>query len=250
MTEVGGGLVRPRADALALTLRANGHAYSNAQITDYPYPPGQFPWQPPLRLTVTARASAPGSRLVGTAGFGFWNHPFSPDIRRLPRLPRAIWFFFGSPPNNMALAKDVPGFGWKAATIDASGRGALALIPIALPLMLAMRLPTAYEALWGGVQRHLGISERLLDGDLLSERHTYTLEWWGDRAVFRVDDQIVHESPVAPRGRCGFVAWIDNQYAVATPQGRLRFGMIPVEREQSLSLEQVSIEPLNGSGRR
>ena len=97
---------------------ASGKAYTingyvNAQISDYP----PFRWRPPLRLTVTAQASS--AALRGTAGFGFWNHPFSPVGWSL-RLPQAIWFFFGSPPNNMALAQGVPGYGWKAATISAN----------------------------------------------------------------------------------------------------------------------------------
>jgi hypothetical protein len=35
-------------------------------------------------------------------------------------LPRAIWFFYASPPSHMDLALDVPGYGWKAAMIDAT----------------------------------------------------------------------------------------------------------------------------------
>jgi len=81
--------------------------YSDSQISDYK--PEPFRWQPPLRLTVRAWASHPSKELKGTAGFGFWNEPFVPIGRQLPRLPRTVWFFFGSPPNNMALAKGVPG---------------------------------------------------------------------------------------------------------------------------------------------
>ena len=44
----------------------------------------------------------------------------------MPTLPRAIWFFYGSLPSNMSLALDVPGYGWKAATIDALRPSALA----------------------------------------------------------------------------------------------------------------------------
>ncbi|MBK8020215.1 MAG: hypothetical protein IPK19_02030 [Chloroflexi bacterium] len=245
--QVGRGLVQTRSDGLWFTLPAiqgNTAGYHDAQITDYAYPPGVFQYRPPLRLTVTARATAAADQLVGTAGFGFWNHPFSPEIRRLPRLPRVVWFFFASPPNNMALAAGVPGSGWKAATLDAGRPGALAMIPAALPLMLAMRVPRFSTPLWAGIQRRLCISEKLLAGDLLAARHTYALEWTMNGARFFVDDRLVHESPYAPRGACGFIAWMDNQYAIATPQGRLGFGVIPVPREQSLILETLTIEPL------
>ncbi|MBC7812479.1 MAG: hypothetical protein H7175_15100, partial [Burkholderiales bacterium] len=117
VAQIGRGEVSSRADGLVLTLpplAANG--YSNAQITDYRYDDMAFAWRPPLRLTVTARASGAANSLRGTAGFGFWNHPFSPDARQL-KLPRAVWFFFSSPPSDMRLAKDVAGPGWKAGTI-------------------------------------------------------------------------------------------------------------------------------------
>ncbi len=81
----------------SLTSRA---AYTNAQIDDYQgLARHRFPWRPPLRLTLRARFSHPGAHesmpgptLTGTAGFGFWNDPFAMSERRLPALPRAIWF--------------------------------------------------------------------------------------------------------------------------------------------------------------
>lgn len=246
LTEVGSGVIDRRAEGLWLTTRAADRGYSNAQIADYPYPPQDFRWRAPLRMTVTARASDRGRNLVGTAGFGFWNHPFSPDITRLPRLPRAIWFFFSSPPSNMPLALGVPGTGWKATTIDATNASAYALIPFAIPLTLLMRASALYPLLWSRVQKVLRVSECALPDDLLAESHTYSLDWREDGATFRVDDQVVHTSPVAPRGKAGFVAWMDNQYAVATPQGELHFGLIPIREEQSLILEHISIERLPG----
>lgn len=244
VAEVGNGSVRVGGGRVNMTLQPSHDRYSNAQIADYRYNEFAFRWRPPLRLTVVAQASGAGDTLRGTAGFGFWNHPFSPDSRRLPHLPQAIWFFFASPPSNMALAAGVPGWGWKAATIDATRPAALALAPLALPAALLMRVPSVYARLYPRIQRRLNIAERLLDGALLAECHHYTLDWRENGAVFAVDGATVLETPYAPLGAAGFVAWIDNQYAVVTPQGRLGFGIVPVEREQTLTLEQVTIEPL------
>jgi hypothetical protein len=218
---------------------AAGDVYSDAQISDYVE--SDFRWRPPLRLTVRARASGTADELVGTAGFGFWNQPFMPGQRRF-RLPQAVWFFFSSPPSNMRLAKGVPGPGWKAATINARRWSFAALAPTALIGVLLMRIPSLYNRLWPIGQRAIGVSERLLDGALLAETHTYTLDWRADGAIFGVDNIAVHEVPVAPRGALGFVAWIDNQYAIVTPQGQFGFGLVPVQREQTLILEYVAIE--------
>jgi hypothetical protein len=237
--------VRRDEDALLLSIDSGaGDRYSNAQITDYDYRTFEFLWRPPLRLSVTAQASHGGDRLRGTAGFGFWNHPFSPDaqVRRTLRLPQAIWFFFGSPPNDMQLAHGVPGSGWKAASIDAGRPAALALIPLALPALLLMQSRTFYDRLYPGIQRALAIDECLLDDQLLAERHTYSLEWRVNGARFTVDERVVLETSAAPRGPCGFVAWLDNQYAVVTPRGRFGAGVMPVEATEWLRLYDIHIE--------
>jgi hypothetical protein len=240
ITEMGSGRVQYDVPVIQLIDPPTpGSIYVNAQISDYAR--SDFRWRPPLRLTVMARASS--TTLVGTAGFGFWNQPFMPGEVAL-RLPQAIWFFFGSPPNNMALARGVPGYGWKAATISANRPLFLALLPTAPVGVLLMRVPRLYRLLWPMGERALGVSEYLLDTHLLADSHTYTLDWRVNGATFSVDGILVHESPVVPRGPLGFVAWIDNQYAIVTPQGRFGFGVVPVEREQALILEHIDIQPL------
>lgn len=244
VTQIGASAVTPLPGALHLTIHPTAAGdYADAQISDYAS--SDFKWRPPLRLTVRAYSPQPASQLRGTAGFGFWNQPFMPGQVRL-RLPQAAWFFFSSPPSNIHLARDVPGPGWKAATINARRWQFLALAPTAPVGVLLMRLPRLYRALWPVGQRALGVSEHLLDSGLLHERHTYTLEWQPDTILFSVDDQMVHQTPSAPRGPLGFIAWLDNQYAVVTPQGHMAFGLIPVEQGQSLILEYVSIESLKG----
>ncbi len=223
---------------------ADVHQYSDAQISDYAgLPRWAFPWRPPLRLTVRAWASHDAGTLRGTAGFGLWNEPFVPGWRRWPRLPRAVWFFFASPPSNMALARDVPGWGWKAATIDAARLSFAAMLPLALPGFLLMRSAQLYQALWPLAQRAMAVSEALLPVRL-DEPHTYTLEWHVDRVYFAIDGATVHEAPCAPRGPLGFITWLDNQYAVVTPQGRLSFGLLATLEPQWLALDTIEIQPL------
>jgi hypothetical protein len=247
VTEVGMSKVSVEDGELKLHNPTVAQGYTNAQITDYDYKSFDFHWKPPLRMTVTARASGAGTALRGTAGFGFWNHPFSPDVEhfhRRVRLPQAIWFFFGAPPNAMNLAHGIPGDGWKAALIDAGRPTALALVPLAIPAVALMQIPALYNRLYPSIQRALAIGECLLDDKLLAETHTYTLEWQSNSARFYVDDRIVYDAPYAPRGACGFVAWIDNQYAIVSPRGTFGSGVVPLDAPQTLWLSSVHIETL------
>jgi hypothetical protein len=109
--------------------------------------------------------------------------------------------------------------------------------------ILLMRITRFYRALWPVGQWALGASEALLPVDLATV-HTYELEWLPKLVIFRVDRQQIHVSPCAPRGPLGFIAWMDNQYAVVTPQGRFRFGLVATTRQQWLALDQVEIQPL------
>jgi len=226
-----------------LLSEASSRGYSNAQIDDYQgYQRRSFPWRPPLRLTVRARFSHPQAGLRGTAGFGFWNDPFLMTSLRLPALPRAAWFFFASPPSDMKLALQVPGHGWKAAAIDALRPASLLLAPAALPAVLLMHVRPFYRRLWPRFQRALNVAEALLDVEM-RDWQTYVLEWDRQHARFTVSGGHVLEAP-APRGPLGFVLWMDNQYLVATPQGRLRYGRLNVPGEQWMDVEHLSIEPL------
>jgi hypothetical protein len=262
--EKGSGTLERQDDGLRFCLRdAVSACYSNAQIDDYQgVPRRKFVWRPPLRLTVRARFShlpasitgdAPqaGAGLKGTAGFGFWNDPFLMTGLRAPALPRAVWFFYASPPSNMKLDLQVPGRGWKAATIDALRPEALLLAPLALPSMLLMNVRPLYRRLWPSIQRRLNVAEALVDVDT-RQWHTYELEWGMERARFRVTPkegatQQVLEAP-APRGPLGFVMWMDSQYLVATPWGKMRWGVLDVPGEQWLEVDRLGIGPISDEG--
>ena len=209
--------------------------YSNAQLDDRTVQPdGALVHRPPLRLSLQARFSS--ESLLGTAGFGFWNLP---ALSPYNILPRAIWFFYASPPSRMDLALGVAGHGWKAATIDATRPQALAMAPLALPVMLLNRSQHLYRRIWPFVQRNLSIAEKLLPEDLLLDWHTYTIEWGVDEAQFSVDSQIVLRTRRPPRGPMCFVAWIDNRLAVVTPTGLIRFGLFDVIQPQWLEIENL-----------
>jgi hypothetical protein len=234
---VGTGSVAVGHEGVRLILGLNdGESYSNAQLDDY-LTKGVMRWRPPVEMTLRARFSHPQALLRGTAGFGFWNHPFGMTkvgdhslwLPRL-RLPQAIWFFFASPPSSMSLALGVPGFGWKAATVDASNWRARALLPLAPLGILACRWSWGYRLLWPVAQRVLKVDESLLPVTM-NDWHTYRLVWEGDGAHFFVDGVEVARTRFAPHGPLGFVTWIDNQYMVATPQGNVDAGVIGTERQ-------------------
>jgi hypothetical protein len=236
----GAGQIDQTDSITRLTLpSASRGQYSDAQLDDYAaarqgVPRRAFPHRPPFRFSICARFS--GEAIIGTAGFGLWNHPFAPS-GGMPALPRALWFFYASPPSNMQLALDVDGYGWKAATIDATTPAALAMIPFAPIVLLLNRSRKLYHRLWPVVQRKLRIEEKLLPNEMMLEWHTYSIDWGIDRAQFSVDDRIVLETDRSPRGPLGSVIWIDNQFAVVTPTGRVKFGLLDVQQAQWLEIK-------------
>jgi hypothetical protein len=61
-------------------------------------------------------------------------------------------------------------------------------------------------------------------------------------AVFGVDGATVLRAPNPPRGPLGFVTWVDNQFAVATPRGQFHFGTLDAAEKQWLELDWICIE--------
>lgn len=218
--------------------------YADAQLDDYQgLPRRSFAGRPPVSVALRARFSHPGGQLKGTAGFGFWNDPFAMTGGRLPALPRAVWFFYASPPSNMALALDTPGYGWKAATLDTLRPTALAVAPAAALLVSLMNVPAFYRRVWPGIQRALAIAEQSLAARAtLTEWHAYRLDWLPDVARFWVDGEIVLEASPPPGGPLGFVMWLDNQYMVATPQGRFMWGVVDMPEAQWMEVADFSFE--------
>jgi hypothetical protein len=164
--------------------------------------------------------------------------------KRRPTLPRAIWFFYASPPSNMKLDLSVPGCGWKAATIDALRLPVFLLAPFAPLAIPLMSIRPLYHAMWPVGQRAIGVREALVAVDM-GGWHTYVIAWDVGAARFYVDDECILESDTSPRGPLGFVMWLDNQYMVATPWGRFRYGRLDVPGRQWMEVDRLTIKSRN-----
>jgi hypothetical protein len=233
----GGACVRDGSVLRLSTEAASARVYADAQIDDHQ---GRgvagLLRRPPMRLRLRARFSHGAGALRGTAGFGFWNYPIAPL-----RPPRAIWFFYGSPPGSLPLAAGVPGSGWKAATVDAGRARALMLLPLAPLVVPLLSVPALYRGLYPPIQRAVGVAEALVPAPMTGW-HEYVIEWGVRTSRFLVDGRVVLDEAPSPRGPLCFVAWVDNQYLVLTPQGRVRWGLLEVPGRQWLELAEATIE--------
>jgi hypothetical protein len=239
---VGGGLLLPRQAGLRFAHGPTSRTvYTNAQVDDYQgLPRSAFRWRPPLTLTVRARFSHTAEALRGTAGFGFWNDPLAMTGARRITLPSTIWFFYSSHEGNMQLAQEAPGYGLKAATIDAWRWPFFLLAPVAPLAMPLMRFRPFYRLCWPIGQRAIGVNERLITVDMTSW-HTYNLYWGRETATFEVDSQPVMQCEHPPQGPLGLVIWKDNQGMILTPWSLPRSLLIAGAEEQWLEVAWVKI---------
>jgi hypothetical protein len=104
-----------------------------------------------------------------------------------------------------------------------------------------------YRRIWPFFQRTLKISEALLEIDVTAWQ-TYVMEWGTEWTRFGsvAEDggrQQFLRAP-SPQGPLGFVMWMDNQYLIATPWGKVRWGTLEIPQQQWLEVDCVSIEPL------
>ncbi|MGA9533587.1 MAG: hypothetical protein WBR18_12790, partial [Anaerolineales bacterium] len=233
---------------ILLRLPAGCQGYADAQLDDHHHlPRRELPWRPPLSLTVRARARPPDP--VGTLGFGFWNDPFSLSLggggtaRKLPAAPQALWFFYGSAPNDLAFPGCVRGAGWKAASLRSPAIPAWLLAAPALGAYLLSLLPGIRWPLMRAALRQVRAQESSLAVSI-EDWHRYHLVWRSQSAEFSVDDTVVLQADDPYPGPLGFVAWIDNQYAIATPKAGLHFGILSTQLEQSLEIDELSIRQL------
>jgi hypothetical protein len=209
--------------------------YRDAQLDDYSQlPRHKFPHQ---TISLSLRAKTSGSSIAGTWGFGLWNDPFGLSLGfggspfRLPALPNAVWFFYGSQENYLSFkspsaarnggsAQDVPANGFMAQTFRS---------PKFHPLLFLAGLVLPFSPLRESARKLLS---KVINEDAVALRvdvtqwHAYRLEWSAKRVVWYVDDALVFESPVSPNPPLGVILWIDNQYAAFTPEGKIAFGVL------------------------
>lgn len=230
-----------------LSIPPTPHAYADAQLDDtHDLPRRRFRWTPPLRLTVRARVDPAAP--AGTWGFGLWNDPFAVSIgirgavRRLPCGPRALWFFYASPPNAFGFTAG-PRSGWRAMAIDTPEIPAIVLTPAAMAAAVLAQLPLVRRPVMRFALSRVAASEAVLTSTT-DQVHDYELVWEWSQATFAVDGSVVLRAERPPTAPLGFVAWIDNQYAVASPLKGFRFGALPTPHPQWLEIADLEIQGL------
>ncbi len=201
--------------------------YRLAQMDDYSrLPRGDLLYRPPVSLTMKARVS--DRSLPGTWGFGFWNDPFAlgMGIRgsgiRLPALPQAAWFFFGSPKNDLSFQSTTPANGLMAS-VFASRPVPPAVLTLGLPLLPLLLTRNTARQVRRAAARFIHDEYAILNHDA-TQWHSYRLDWLTGSVVFSVNGQVVYTSMVSPRPPLGLVIWIDNQFAAFSTGGSVHFG--------------------------
>lgn len=242
----GGELQSPAAGTIRMLVPPTRRGYVDAQADDYQgRRRSDFPWAPPLSLRLRARASHPDP--PGTLGFGFWNDPFGVSlggaggVRRFPASPQAMWFFYGSPPNDFAFALDGFGDRWKAAVIRSPGIPVWLMAPGAALAFMLGAIPGVRIPVVRAIRRAVASQEAPIDTPF-DDWHEYRIEWRVDGVRFVIDGGTVLDTAVAPRGRLGFVTWIDNQYAVLSERRGIRFGTLPTTSEAWLEVADLEFE--------
>ena len=92
------------------------------------------------------------------------------------------------------------------------------------------------------IQRAAKACDVPLDVDM-TDWHLYQLVWRNQSTSFSVDGRVVLEHAPSPAGPLGFVLWLDNQYAVVTPWGKLRYGLLETSGRQWMEIDEITIEP-------
>jgi hypothetical protein len=218
--------------------------YRLAQLDDHKsLPRRDFPWQPPITLSLQARVSA--QELPGTWGFGLWNDPFSFLIAynrvalRIPILPDAAWFFHASPQNYLSFRDDLPASGFLTATFK-SQKVHPGVLALASPILALTLIPITAQLVRRLLRRAVRQDASLIQTNE-TEWHDYSMEWEGGKVRFRLDGMDIFVTSIAPRGPLSLVIWIDNQYAAMPPSGRLRYGMLSNPEPAWLEIRGLSM---------
>ena len=207
--------------------------YVDAQLDDYAHAlPRRFTNHPPQTLAVRARFSH--QQVKGTAGFGFWNHPFSRE-GAVVDSPCNVWFFYSSPESDLQVARGLPGHGFKASMLN-SRRMPRAAITIGGLIFNALRhIPAASKVVMAAARGAVNAAETMLDVDM-TEWREYRLNWRPEIATFHMNGKEILRATRPPQTALGFAAWIDN-YRASAGGSRYEFAYVGVTQEQWMEIE-------------
>ena len=207
-------------------------AYADAQLDDYEHGlPRHFTNLPPQHLHIRARFSQ--REMKGTAGFGFWNHPFSRTGDVL-EPPSNVWYFNGSAESDLRIARGMPGHGFKAAMLNGGQMPKGVMRVVGSMLTPLLKAPFLANLLMSAGRAVVNAREVILTLDM-TEWHDYEIDWLSQVAIFRVDGAEVLRAPRPPRSALGFAAWVDNYRATASG-GAYQFAYVAAQQEQWLEM--------------
>jgi hypothetical protein len=217
--------------------------YRLAQLDDYSKSfRRDFPWKPPLILSVTGRVSR--ADIAGTWGFGLWNDPFSLSlgvgggVRRFPAVPNTAWFFSASPQNFLSFREDKPAQGFLAQTFRSKTK--LPALAVGSPLIPLLAWPWAAKKIRKILSRVIREDSETIPCDVTHWK-TYTLQWEKNRVLFKINGELVFRTSVSPIDPLGCVIWIDNQYASFPPSGRLTYGTLENPESAWMELKEIKM---------
>ena len=219
-------------------------SYRVSQMDDYSrLSRKQFLHSPPLSFSVQARVA--DNNLPGTWGFGFWNDPFALGIGikgsgfRLPALPEAVWFFYGSPKNDLSFQSEEPKNGLLASVFSSVPVPSI-LLPLGLPALPFLASKSTARWLRKLASRFIKEDSVQIHLDATAW-HTYRLDWLENQVDFSIDGDLVFTTSISPKPPLGLVIWIDNQYAAFSADGSVRFGTEENRMQASLEINNLEI---------
>jgi hypothetical protein len=232
---VNGGHVQQDGKVFRLTIPPTpASEYTDAQLDDYPHEISRvFSNTVPQRLRFRARFSH--TDIKGTAGFGFWNHPFSRTGAVLT-TPANIWFFYSSSESDLQLSSHSTGNGLKASVLNSGQYPQPLTRLITRPLNWMLSKPLLSRIVLNLARAMVNVRESPLSFPI-NEWHTYEIDWRTDIATLCVDGRVVLCAQHPPRIALGFAAWIDNYCATANSRGEYSFAYVSILQEQWMELE-------------
>jgi len=213
----------------------DANAYVDAQLDDYGHElPRHFSNRTPQHIQLRARFSH--QDIKGTAGFGFWNHPFSREGRVIDS-PCNVWFFYSSPESHLRVARGLPGNGFKASMLYA-GRTPKAIVTLGSALLnLLLRIPVVSSLTMSLARSVVNANEAPIVLDM-TQWHEFDIRWVKDRVTFSIDGREVLHTTHSPQIALGFAVWIDN-YRASAGEDIFEFAYVDVCEEQWLELEII-----------